>query len=206
MWRHSFDGFRFDIFAFIGRNRFKFLLAFLLAAAGFVFGLINAFARVTTEDALLAVKNYGIVRLSLGERSFFGYWMGRFFLHFLLIAVITLLGVRELLAYLSYLVLVIYAYQYAFLIGAVFCYAGLAALPVMLACLIPLFIIFMCILLYFSVFILCFSRASRVEALRDFSYYAHSVKAPLCLASGIIFAVSLIESVLAALLTSGIVL
>jgi len=206
MWRRSLDGLRFDIVTFIGRNRIKFIIAFSLSAAGFIFGLINALARVTTDEAMLAVKGYDIVRMSLGERGFFGYWMGRFFLHLFLVALLALFGVRELLSYLSYLVLVIYAYQYAFFIGAVFCYAGLTALPVMLACIIPMFLIGLCILTYFGVFILFFAHNSKIGRWNEFSYYLRCVKVPILCALAAVFLASLIESILAALLTAAIVL
>ncbi|MCL2797947.1 MAG: hypothetical protein FWD58_07840 [Firmicutes bacterium] len=206
MWKRGFYDIRYDFFAFIGRNRLKFLVALVLAAGGFIFGLINALVRVSTDDALAAVQNYDIIRLSLGARTFFGYWMGRLFLHLLLIAVISVLGVRELLAYLFYAVIAIYAYQYAFFIGAVFCYAGLTVLPLMLLCIIPFFLLFLCILAYYGVFIICFSHRSGIGQWREFSYYVQCVKFPFLWALAAVFCASLIESALATLLTAGIVL
>jgi len=206
MWRLDISGIWFDAGSFIGRNRFKFFVAFLLAAGGFTFGLINAFARVTTDEALLSIQNYSIVRLAIGERSFFGYFLIRLLLHLLLLAVLTLLGVRELLAYGSFLVIITYAYQCAFFIGAVFCYAGLTVLPLMLLCLIPLSLVFLCVLTYYAVFIVYFAPQARVACFRDISYYAHCVKLPFVCAAAAVACAALLESGLACLLTAGIIL
>ena len=204
--RFDISGVRMDIFAFIGRNRFKFFAAALLAVAGFLFGIINAFTHVITDEALLAVQKYGVIRLIMGERTFFGYLLARFLLHLLLAAILTFFGVREFLAYFSYAVILIYAYQYGYLIGAVFCYAGLSVLPLMLVCIIPMFLIFLCILMYYAVYIIHFSCSARIGYFRELRYYAHSVKMPFIYATVAVFAVALVESVLAALLTMGMVL
>ena len=206
MLRFDIHGVFCDASAFIRRNKFKFLAAFLVVVIAFIFGAWNAVSITKSEELFLRIQKYNVVLLIAGERKFFSYFFSRVLLSLLLVLTFSLLGVKVFSSYLSYGVLALYVYQYAFFIGTLLCYAKLVVLPLVLLCLIPFFLVGLCVLIYYAVFVVCFACEAHIERFSDLLYYAYLIKFPLVIAASVCLVVGLLESMLACLLTIGIVL
>ncbi len=187
---------------FIRRNKYKFLVALLLAALAAGIGIWRAFAiKDPTFDGL---RRYNVMQLISGERNFFVYFLFRCLMSLVIVTLIALSGIRFFTAWLSFALLFMYAYICAYFIGALFIFARLVVLPLALLCLIPIFIVMLFIFTFFSVHSVCAAKL-RGRYCHFYDFYTE-VRFPFVFAAVACLAAAVLETLLACILTIGIVL
>jgi hypothetical protein len=202
MRRIDFYGLFYDGRAFFARNKLKFLAAFIVVAAAALFGVWRAFA--AGDPSFSSVWKFNIMRLITGERNAFIYFIFRFLLLLCVAALLALSGIRFWTSWIAYAVLFVYAYFAANQIGVLFILSRLAVLPLALVCLIPAFIVSVCVLSFLAVHAVSASFL-RGRYARFYDFYIDA-RRPFLIAAVLLLIAAALESLLAFVLTLGIIL
>jgi len=185
------------------RNKLKVIIASVVILIAFGLGIANALS--IEFFSVWGIQRFNMVALITGRRTFFGYFLMRLLGVAFLLLILSLCALKPVTAWFSLIGLFVFGFNTGFFVGAMFIHASISVLPVIALCVIPAFLLFsVCFIIYFSAMIE-FSCHHNLRC-RDFVEFVCCLKKPFLAAIAFVAILSLVESILAAVLTLGIVL
>jgi len=122
----------------------------------------------------------------------------------LLSLIISLVGFRPAVSWISGVVIVLFGFQATYFITIMFIYGGLAILPLMLVVVVPFTIVTLCVLIFWSCYIISVSFLTKATRFNEISHYYKCMLRPLLFVSLAMLAIAIAEGALVMLFTLGI--